>query len=227
MGMLINGLEQMTGKPAVAATVQFVKGVKEGEEVTLKGEIIAASSTVTQARISATQGGNLVVTALATLGALAPAAKSAKAFPRVRPPDESPARTFLRAPLEGDVGETMEVRIAETGATGACLWVRCPSGAGRPLSAALLSAIADHPPFGLRLALGGDWYGISLDASLRVVASPEKFDAGDWVLVEIGYDSIAAPFAFATTYLWNADGVLLAVSPQTMRIRNGISSSKG
>ena len=164
--------------------------------------------------------------ALGTLGAVASGAVSARVFPRVKPPAESPARTFLRAPLEGDVAETMEVRIAEAGATAACLWVRCATGAGHPLSAALLSAIADHPPFGLRLALGGDWYGISLDASLRLVVAPEQFDAGDWVLVEIRYDSIAAPFAFATTCLWTADGTLLAVSPQTMRIRNGTASPK-
>ena len=226
MGMSINSMEQLTGRPAVSATAQFVGGVKEGEEVELKAEVIASSSSITQARVTATQGGRLVIAALGTLGAVASGAVSARVFPRVKPPAESPARTFLRAPLEGDVAETMEVRIAEAGATAACLWVRCATGAGHPLSAALLSAIADHPPFGLRLALGGDWYGISLDASLRLVVAPEQFDAGDWVLVEIRYDSIAAPFAFATTCLWTADGTLLAVSPQTMRIRNGTASPK-
>jgi acyl-CoA thioesterase-2 len=226
MGMLINGMEQLTGKPAVSATAQFIKGVKEGDEVEFKAEVIAASASITQARISATAGGHLVIGALGTFGAVASATSSGRTFPRVKSPAESPPRTFLRAPLEGDVAETMEVRIAETGPAGACLWVRCPAGVGSPLSAALLSAIADHPPFGLRLALGGDWYGISLDASLRMVVAPEQFDAGDWVLVDIGYDSIAAPFAFATTCLWTADGTLLAVSPQTMRIRNGTASPK-
>lgn len=227
MGMLIGALEQMAGKPVVSATAQFVKGVKEGDEIAIRAEIIAASSSITQARVAAFQGENLVITGLGTLGAVGSGARSVRTFPRVRSPAESPARTYLRAPLEGDVAQTMEVRIAETSATGACLWVRCESGAGTPMTASLLSAIADHPPFGLRLALGGDWYGISLDASLRLATPPQDFDAGDWVLVEIVYDCIATPFAFASTYLWHTDGALLAVSPQTMRIRNGTAPAKG
>ena len=227
MGMLISSLEQLAGKPLVSATAQFVKGVKEGDEIAIKAEIIASSSAITQARVSAFQDGNLVITGLGTLGAVGSGARSVRTFPRVRSPAESPARTFLRAPLEGDVARTMEVRVAETSATGACLWVRCEAGKGTPMTAALLSAIADHPPFGLRLALGGDWYGISLDASLRLATPPHDVDAGDWMLVEIVYDCIATPFAFASTYLWHAEGALLAVSPQTMRIRNGTVSAKG
>lgn len=226
MGALISSMEQASGKQAVAATAQFVKGVREGEEVVITPEILAASASVTQTRVTATQGSGLIATAVGTFGTVSAEPQvPVLEMPRVKSAEESPARTYLRAPLEGDVATTMDVRIAEASSRRVCLWVRCPSGQGRPMSAPVLAAIADHPPFAIRLALGGDWYGISLDASLRVASPVESIDASGWVLVDIAFDALASPFAFGVARLWTADGKLLAVSPQTMRIRNGTSKS--
>ena len=48
MGMLISSLEQLAGKPLVSATAQFVKGVKEGDEIVVAGNyqlMLATSGT--------------------------------------------------------------------------------------------------------------------------------------------------------------------------------------
>jgi acyl-CoA thioesterase len=225
MGALIGSMEQTTGMPAASATAQFLKGVKEGGEVVIRAEVVASGSSVAQARAVATQDGAQIIVVSATLGAGGASATSARSFPRVPSAEDSPARTYLRAPLPGDVAETMEVRIAQAGPTGACLWVRCPTAKGRPLSAALLAAFADHPPFAVRLALGGDWYGISLEESLRIVAPLRELDGGIWTLVEVVFDALASPFAFATANVWSEDARLLAVSPQALRIRHGANPS--
>lgn len=89
-------------RPPNQACSVFAPSVREGEETAIRVEVLAASATVTQARVAATQGDALVVAAFATLGEVAATAESpAKHFPRVPAPEDSPARTYLRAPLRG------------------------------------------------------------------------------------------------------------------------------
>jgi acyl-CoA thioesterase len=227
MGTLISAMEQLAGKPMIAATHQFLKGIKEDDSVDIRAEITASSATVTQARVSATQAGALVATTLGTCGEVGRVERGVGRFPAVPPADAAPIRPYLRPPLENDIHETIEVRVAEVLPTRVRLWARCGAGRGQPFSAPLLAAFADQPPLGVKLVLGGDWYGISLEASLRVVRPLVEFDAGQWLLIDAGFDAMAASFAFATANIWTSDGTLLAIAQQSMRIRHGTVPTRG
>jgi len=222
LGALIRSMENVTGKPLVTVNAQFLANVPEGAELTLEADALVQGSTAAQASAIAILGDKVAVRSGGTFGVVGSEAGIAARFPSVRPPADSPPRSFLK-PLPGGLNEAMDVRVAGAEGARCWLWVCCPDGTGSPLSASLLSAFADHPPFGVGLMKGTGWYGITLDAGLRVCRPLEGLDAGLWTLVEIVFDTMAPPFAHATVNIWTEDGSLLAIGSQSMRIRHGIA----
>jgi acyl-CoA thioesterase len=223
LGALIRCMETVTGKPLVTVNAQFVANVPEGADLLLHAESLVAGSVAAQATAAAYIGEKLVARAGGSFGEVGADGRVAASFPSVRPPAESPPRTFLK-PLPGGLNESMDVRVAGVAAPRCWLWVRCPDGEGLPMTASLLSAFADHPPYGTGLLMGEGWYGITLDKALRLCGPLEGVDAGAWTLVEIVFDTMAPPFAHATVNLWSEAGRLLAIGGQSMRIRHGIAS---
>lgn len=228
LGSMIESMEQATGQKLVALTAQFLKTAKHGVPLTLKVDTLAAGRAVAQVRASAWQDGVLLFTGCGVLAAAgdAFAAGSVGAFPAVRSADASPARTYMK-PIQGGLNDTVDIRIADAAPSHVRLWGRCPDAAGTPLGAALLAAFADHPPYGVQLLKGGEWYGITLDSTLRIASPSSGLDGASWVLLDIGFEAIGEQFGFATVNLWSVDGRLLAIGTQTLRLRNGIAAGKG
>ncbi|MGE0383127.1 MAG: acyl-CoA thioesterase domain-containing protein [Gammaproteobacteria bacterium] len=220
-GALIAAMEHAAGRPLAAFSVQYLRNVREGVELAIETENLAVGSTSTQMAATATLPEGRAAIASATFGGPGATPRIDAEFPEVGPADEAPPRAWMR-PLTGGLNETLDIRVAAVHASRVLLWARCPAAQGMPSSAALLACIADQPPFGIMRLLGGQWYGISLEASLKIVTAPQGRDGGAWTLVEIVFDAIASPFAFATVNLWSTDGTLLAIGSQSMRIRNGI-----
>lgn len=223
LGAMIRCMETMTGKPLVTVNAQFLANVPENAELVLEAQSLAQGNVASQALATAHMGGTLAARSGGTFGAVGADGTMAAAMPSVRRPSDSPPRTFLK-PLPGGLNDSMDVRVAGVAAPRCSLWVRATDGAGLPMSASLLSAFADHPPYGTGLLLGEGWYGITLDMALRLCGPLDGIDAGSWVLVEIVFDTIASPFAHATVNLWTEGGRLLAIGGQSMRIRHGIAA---
>lgn len=218
MGAALESMELAAGRPLAAAMVQFQTPAKQEIDLVLKPEVPVASRSISQARVTATQNGATVLTATGTLLAQAPGATTARSFPKIPGPDESIPRKFLK-PVPGGISDTLDVRDAEVASPIMRIWVRCPGHAGRPASVGLLCAVADHPPYGVTRLRGGSWYGVTLDSSLRVVTPPGGYDGGAWMVADMTMDTFGAEFCFATTHVWAADGTLLAIATQTMRLK--------
>jgi acyl-CoA thioesterase len=227
LGSMIESMEQCTGQKLVALTAQFLKTAKHGVPLTFKVDILAAGRAVSQVRASAHQDGSLLFTGSGVLASSsdALAAGCVGDCPVVRPAESSPARTYMK-PIKGGLNDTVDIRIAETAASRVRLWARCPAASGMPLGAALLAAFADHPPYGVGLLRGGEWYGITLDSTLRIAAPSADLDGASWVLLDIGFEAMGEQFGFATVNLWTTDGRLLGIGTQTLRLRNGIAPAR-
>jgi acyl-CoA thioesterase len=225
LGALIEAMERVSGKSVAAVSAQFLANVKQGDRLTLTADLLAAGSTASQVCATALIGDTVAVRVTGTFGAIGEGARVAAPFPRVRAAGDSPERSYLR-PLPGGMNETMDVRLAGSDASRVCIWARTPAGAGAPLTAALLSCYADHPPYATGVLLGKGWYGITLDSTLRIVTTPARVDGGAWVLIEVVFDAVAPPFAHASVNMWSESGELLAIAAQSMRIRHGIATKK-
>jgi acyl-CoA thioesterase len=226
LGALIEAMERVCDKPLAAVSAQFLVNVKEGVTLELHAELLAAGSTVSQASGAALLGDVVAVRASGSFGAAGnEEVRIAASFPSVRAPADSPERSYMR-PLPGGLNDTLDVRLAGSDKSRVYIWGRCPAAEGTPLTAGLLSCYADHPPYATGVMLGGEWYGITLDTTLRIVAPPERHDGAIWVLIEVVFDTIAPPFAHASVNLWSEQGDLLAIGAQSMRIRHGIATKK-
>lgn len=227
LGSMIEAMEQSTGQKLVALTAQFLKTAKHGVPLTFKVETLAAGRAVAQVRASAYQDGALLFTGCGVLATAGDefAAGSVGSCPVVRSAEASPVRTYMK-PIKDGLNDTVDIRIAEAVPSHVRLWARCPGAAGGTLGAALLAALADHPPYGVQLLKGGEWYGITLDSTLRIASQSAGLDGAAWVLLDIGFEAMGEQFGFATVNLWSVDGRLLAIGTQTLRIRNGIAPGK-
>ena len=228
LGSMIEAMQHATGQRLVALTAQFLKTAKHGVPLTFKVDTLAAGRAVAQVRASAYQEGVLLFTGCGVLATSDDqfTAGSVGICPVVRLADDSPARTYMK-PIPGGLNDTVDIRIAEAAPSHVRLWARCPGAAGQPLGSALLAAFADHPPYGVGLLKGGQWYGITLDSTLRITSPAAGLDGASWVLLDIGFEAMGEQFGFATVNLWSVEGKLLAIGTQTLRIRNGITPGKG
>ena len=111
------------------------------------------------------------------------------------------------------------MRNAGAERNGCRLWARWPGAKGQPIRASLLAVYADHPPYGISLARGAEWYGLTLDSTFRMAAPLAGIDSADWILVDIRFDAIGERFAHCVSNIWSSSGTLLAIGTQTMRLR--------
>ena len=227
LGSMMESMEQSAGQGLVAVMAQFLKTAKHGPELVFEVETLAAGKAVAQMRGSAMQEGQVLFTATATLAASGDKLQrvSTTSMPQVPSPEASPARSYMK-PIDGGLNDTIDVRIAAVDSATVRLWARCPVADGEPLTAGLLAAYADHPPFGVGLLRGEGWYGITLDSTLRIVSSSAHLSATSWVLLDIGFEAMGTQMGFATVNLWSSSGQLLAIGSQTLRLRNGIATSR-
>ena len=194
---LIGAMERSAGLPLLSANAQFLGLVVENDELEISAERLAGGKSTAQMRASAMRGGAAVVSANAALGRFAVEATPGAVFPEVPAPEDSPPRVSLN-PVRGGLNDSLDARLASVENPRVRYWVRCPAAAGEPLAAPILAALSDYPPPAVTVLLGGEAFGVTLDASLRVTAPLEQHDAGGWALVDVHFDALLTPFAFAT-----------------------------
>jgi acyl-CoA thioesterase len=217
-GALLEALERAGGQPPLSASAQFLEAGRLGPALQLQTEVVGAGRATRWARAIAVQDDRTLACASAALGAAEPDGASAEPLRGTPPPDACPAREYQH-PQAGSISDTLDVRVADADAAGCRLWARWPQGAGRPLSAGVLGLLADHLPYAVRRVRGPQWYGVSVDAALRLATAPATRDAGDWVLLELRFDALGERFAHGSARLRGADGALLALGSQTLRLR--------
>lgn len=217
-GVLIEALEAASNLPLLTASVQFIQTAQLDRTLDIHTRMLAEGKLTSQMQAVADQDAKPACIVSAAMGALPAPMPCTTPFPVAPDPDTCPPRTFTRL-IPGSFTYTLDVRIAGADSNGCRLWARWPDARGQALGASLLAVYADHPPYGISLARGAEWYGLTLDSVLRMAAPLDGLDSGDWILIDMQFNAIGERFAHCSVNLWSANGTLLAVGGQAMRLR--------
>jgi acyl-CoA thioesterase II len=224
LGACIEVAEQLTGRPLVWATAQYLTFARPPAVLELDALEVVRGHQISQVRVLAHVGEQEILTVLAALGDRPhPLVGQWANRPEVADPDDCPPRVLLDR-HQGTISDRLETRIARgrsvdqlpgpPGDGNSALWVRMPGLA--EMSAAGLAIVGDFVPFGISQALGVRAGGNSLDNTLRVASRV----ATDWVLADIRVHAIADGFGHGLVHLWAEDGTLLGTASQSTIVRS-------
>jgi hypothetical protein len=221
-GALVQAATLEASMPLLSAAVQYVARGRHPGTLAIESERVAATRSLVQARAAARQDGDLVATAATVHTAEIPPGRLGRAAPpAVRPPDDCPPRPYQH-PQPGTISDELDVRLAGQDGLSCRLWARWPHAGGGPMAPPVLALLADHVPFAPRPLLGPEWYGTSLDGTLRVLPDAASAAADAWVLLDIDFE-LLGDIAHGTVWLWSGDPAApdlpLAVAAQTIRVR--------
>jgi acyl-CoA thioesterase len=223
LGASIEVMEQVTGRPCVWATAQYLSYAMPPATLELDVFEVVRGHQISQARVIAHVGDEEILTVVAALGERTlPFDGQWAVRPDVPSPDECPPRVMM-AHHEGTISDRLDMRLAnarsfdeltgEQGSGNSALWVRMPEVL--EMSASSLAIIGDYVPFGIGQALGQRAGGNSLDNTLRVAARVPT----DWVLADIRVHAVHDGFGHGLVHLWGEDGTLLATASQSTIVR--------
>jgi acyl-CoA thioesterase len=222
LGGAIVALEEVTGRPVIWATAQYLSYAQPGAVVSFDVTIGAEGRRVTQARAVGRTEDAEILTVNAALGQRPfEAAGEWATMPVVPRPEDCEIRTH-RFEHES-VATRLEQRLAlgrpfedldGTPSDGNCaLWARMPEVL--EMSGAALAVLGDFVPFGIGQALGLAAGGNSLDNTLRVA----HLEPTDWVLLDIRVLTVQHGFGHGAVLLWSETGRLLAIASQSTIVR--------
>jgi acyl-CoA thioesterase-2 len=219
----IEAMEQVSGRPCVWASAQYLGYAPTGSVVDFEVTLARVGKEITQARAVGRMDGEEILTINAALGRRHEKLAGAWALaPDVIGPDRA-TRGPLPDVLKGTVFGRVELRLAEgrlfehldgsPGSGRVALWGRMPELL--EASAGSLAVLGDFVPVGIWQALGRPIIAQSLDNSIRVV----RTEATDWVLIDVRVQAVEAGFGHGLAHLWSADGHLLATASQSVVVR--------
>jgi acyl-CoA thioesterase II len=224
LGACVEALEQVTGRPLVWATGQYLSYARPPSALDIRVTEVVRGHQISQARAVAAVDGDEILTVNAALGRrdIVHAGQWAE-MPTVPPPAECPPRV-VEDRHEGTIMDRIDMRLADArsfddldgtpGSGRAALWVRLPGLVD--LSPATLSIVGDYVPFGISQALGERAGGNSLDNTLRVANRVQT----EWILADIRVHAINDGFGHGLVHLWSEDGTLLGTASQSTIVRN-------
>jgi acyl-CoA thioesterase len=223
LGAAIEVLEQVTARPLVCATAQFLQFADPPSVVELDVKEVVRGHSSSQARVLAHVNGDEIFTVLAALGRRTlPWSGEWAVRPDVPAIEDSLPRA-LPAHQAGTIGDRLEMRLANArhfddldGTPGdgrSALWIRLPDRL--EASAATLAIVGDYVPFGISQAGGQRARSNSLDNTLRMV----RVHPTEWVLADIRVQAVADGFGHGVVHLWAEDGTLLATASQSTIVR--------
>ena len=223
LGAAIEVLQQVTGRPLVCATAQFLQFAYPPAVVELDVTEVVRGHTSSQARVLAHVDGDEIFTVLAALGQRSLDWSGEWAVrPDVPSIDASPPRALPQHQV-GTIADHLEMRLADArpfeeldGSPGdgrSALWVRLPDGL--EVTASTLAIFGDYVPFGISQAAGRRARSNSLDNTLRMV----RVHPTEWVLADIRVQAVADGFGHGVVHLWAEDGTLLATASQSTSVR--------
>jgi len=225
LGASITLLEQVTGRPCVWATAQYLEFARPPDAVELEVDEVVRGHATSQARVLARVDGREIFTVVGAVGQRTlPWDGEWAVHPDVPDPERSPPRP-LAPRFAGTIAERLHMRLASgrdaehldgtpTSDGRSALWVRLPFGT--EASAAALAIIADYVPFGVGQALGRQISGNSIDNTLRMVRPAPT----EWVLADVRVQAVAGGFGHGVVHLWAEDGTLLGTASQSVIVRD-------
>jgi acyl-CoA thioesterase len=223
LGACIEVMEQVTGRPCIWATAQYLSYARPPSVVELDVLEVVRGHQISQARVIAHVGDTEILTVLGALGhrPLDLAGQWA-VRPDVPPPGECPPRPMMQR-HEGTISSRLDAKLANgrphweldgtSGSGNAALWIRMPELL--EMSAAALAIIGDFVPFGIGQALGVRAGGNSLDNTLRIAHRVPT----EWVLADVRVHAVGDGFGHGLVHLWADDGTLLGTASQSTIVR--------
>ncbi len=209
LGSAIVALEQVTGRPLVWATAQYLSFAPPGSTLDIDVHLPVEGRSVTQARVTSHVGEKEIITVNAALGARGGRAdEQFMEMPEVPAPEACPLHetpnpvvTHLHARREqGDVaGDAVEHRGHSR------MWMRCVDD--EPVTAGLLAVFADFLPAAIPVTRRSS----SLDNTLRI----RRLVHTRWCLVDARIQGLSAGFFHGEACLFAEDGTLLATASQS------------
>ena len=217
----IHIIEELTKRPCVWATCQFLRPAHLGKTLTLEAQISASGRAVSHARVIGSCDGEEVFIALISTGKRDfPVDDTWVTMPKVPGPENLPAR-YIRGSHKGGIRDYIEEREVTDSADGimhapsgrAAVWIHVPGGIAA--SAAALALIGDEVSTGTSAVIEKDMQAPSIDNTLRVI----RPEACEWVLADIELRAASRGFAHGFVNLWSPRGALMAVATQTGALR--------
>lgn len=209
--ILIDTLEQVTGKPLIQASAQFFKAPKVDDIVTVSLVHYKPGRSIDMATAAMIDAEEPQVRLSASLGTRHDIGNYQWTRNiEVSSPEKSTDIPFVRAD-PGDLHTVLEMRLAAEPQDGRLLfWVRSPS---QPVtsSARFLALIADYLPEAIHLSIGRPAGAISLDNSIRMVSN----QLTEWTLCEAQLDAIQRGIFQGRMNIFSERGQLLACASQS------------
>ena len=157
LGACIEVMEQVTGRPCIWATAQYLSFARPPSVVELDAVEVVRGHQISQARVIARVGDTEILTVLGALGRRPlPLEGQWAVRPDVPGPADCPPRPLMNR-HEGTISSRLDARIASgrapwelsgpQGSGHAALWIRMPELLD--MSAAALAIIGDFVPFGI------------------------------------------------------------------------------
>lgn len=223
LGACIEVAEQVTGRPVVWATAQYLSYARPPSVLELDVYEVVRGHQTSQVRVIAHVGDEEILTVLAALGERPyPFEGQWSQRPEVPLPHECPPRP-VQPHQHGTITERLELRLARArmphelpgppGDGNSAMWIRLPELL--EMSAAALAIVADFVPSGISQALGQRAGGNSLDNTLRVAHRAPT----EWVLADVRVHALADGYGHGLVHLWAEDGTLLGTGSQSVIVR--------
>jgi acyl-CoA thioesterase len=229
--------EELTKRPVLWMTTQFVATAAQDTEIDVLAEVLAPGKRTNQVRITGTDAAGPAV--FASLGATGHHREGGmtgefERMPSVAPPDASdeadhpfaamakaagveregpaPAPSF---PRDTGFAAVVEMRAAvvldhpDPGPGRVCMWLRRRDG--EAVTPALAAFMADMVPMSVALASGVMAGGTSLDNSIRI----GTFEETEWILLDLRPHLAAGDYGHGSAHIWSSGGHLMATASQT------------
>lgn len=218
----IVAMEEVTGRPIVWATAQYLSFARPGSVVDLEVTVAVDGRNTAQARAIGRVDAEEIITVNGALGRR-PLDVGGQwgTMPDVPDPADCPVRTH-RFDHES-ISDRIEQRVAlgrdlseldgRPSDGRAALWARMPEVLD--MSGAALAVLGDFVPWGIGQALGLRAGGNSLDNTLRVVEPRPT----DWVLLDVAVHGVGGGYGHGRVHLWTPEGDLLAIASQSTIVR--------
>ncbi len=223
LGACIEVMEELSGRPCIWATAQYLSFARPPSVLELDVTEIVRGHQISQARVIARVGDDEILTVLGALGHRPLPLEGQWAIrPDVPGPLDCPPRPMMNR-HEGTIARRLDAKLANgrapwefpgpEGSGQSALWIRLPELLD--MSAAALAIIGDFVPFGIGQALGKRAGGNSLDNTLRVAHRVPT----EWVLADVRVHAVADGFGHGLVHLWAEDGTLLGTASQSSIVR--------
>ncbi len=213
--ILVDALEQVTGKPLIQASAQFLATPNFNENATVEVDRHKPGRSIDIATATLSCSGQPQVLLSGSFGAR----RNVVEHQWTRPPEVPPPETckeigFVRAD-PGDLHTVLEMRLAARPWQGSmAFWVRTPNQS-KTSPARFLALIADYVPEAIHMNIGRPAGATSLDNSIGVTG--ERLT--EWVLCVTQLDAIKQGIFRGRMGIFSERSELLATASQSGIVR--------